>query len=120
VQSFLAKFGAAVYRVPVLVGDVAGSFLARPRTLGAANSALALRPRKSGARAVTEGDRAEGGGGRGVRVLFGSDRFGRQAYVAIAGVVIVSHSAGELFLSWANLVHIVAVDLGQCFGDVVG
>src|SRR6476661_7282150 len=22
--------------------------------------------------------------------------------------------------SWANLVHIVAVDLGQCFGEVVG
>jgi hypothetical protein len=24
------------------------------------------------------------------------------------------------YLSWANLVHIVAVDLGQCFGEVVG
>jgi hypothetical protein len=23
-------------------------------------------------------------------------------------------------LSWANLVHIVAVDLGQCFGEVIG
>ena len=27
---------------------------------------------------------------------------------------------GNAFPSWANLVHIVAVDLGQCFGEVVG